>query len=271
MGCESGAKSCLLDWPFPFQSPIHAPGNAVADPSYRYGATQDGAREPHHGIDLPNTFGTPVYAAGDGTVVMAGSDTETPVSPWRNFYGNVVVLEHHVPGIDEPVYTLYGHLSKVDATSGQTVKAGQKIGEVGLSGVAVGSHLHFEVRVGQDDYASTRNPELWLLPGEPGLSSTSGILAVRVARKDGSLMPLPLSIEYFVDRTAEPTQIFPVEAYQTREKYPVNPDDILGENYVLGNLPPGNYRVTFVYWGTLYERWVDLSPGKLTFVPFEVP
>ena len=271
-GCQAGAESCLLDWPFPFHAPIFSPGNIVPDPTYRYGSTQDGAREPHHGIDLPNAFGTPVYAAGDGTVIVAGSDKETPVSPWRNFYGNVVVIQHQVPGIGEPVYTLYGHLSKVDVSTGQIVSMGEKIGEVGLSGVAVGSHLHFEVRVGENDYAPSRNPELWLQPGGGETPRNPAILAVRVARVDGTLVPTLLNVEYFSDPSqAEPTQSFPVEAYQRREKYPVNPDDVLGENFVLGNLPAGHYRVTFVYWGTLYERWIDLAPGKLTYVPFEVP
>jgi peptidase M23-like protein len=261
----------VLAWPFPFERPIHAPSNEIADPTYRYAVTQSGAREPHHGIDLPNTFGTPVYAAAEGTAIVAGSDAETPVSPWKNFYGNVVVLEHQVAGLDRPVYTLYGHLSQIAVSPGQTVGAGQQIGEVGASGVAVGSHLHFEVRVGENDYASSRNPELWLEPARLSDGNQSGILAIRVADSRGRLVPTILNVEYFADPAGKPARTYPVEGYQTREKYPANSDDVLGENFMLGSLPPGHYRVSFVYWGTLYERRVDIGPGQLTYVPFDVP
>ncbi len=47
------------------------------------------------------------------------------------------------------LYTLYGHLESVSVTAGQPVNAGDVVGIVGSSGVALGSHLHFEVR--QDD------------------------------------------------------------------------------------------------------------------------
>jgi murein DD-endopeptidase MepM/ murein hydrolase activator NlpD len=270
-GCPEGSESCILDWPLPFQRPIQAPGNAIADPTYRYGSTQSGAREPHHGIDMPNAYGTPVYAAADGTVVVAGSDKVTLVSPWPNFYGDVVVLEHQVAGVDAPVYTLYGHLSAIDVSAGQTVTAGQKIGEVGASGVAVGSHLHFEVRLGNNDYGSSRNPELWLVPAMGDDGTQLGLLAVRVAEPDGRLVPTVMNVEYFADPSGEVTRDYPVEVYGTREKYPVNSDDVLDENFMLGSLPAGHYRVTFVYWGTLYQRWVEIDPGKLTYVPFDVP
>lgn len=261
----------MLDWPFAFVRPIHSPGDDLADPTYRYGATQAGEREPHHGIDLPNVFGTPVYAASDGAVIVAGSDAETPVSPWKNFYGNVVVLEHRVKGVDQPVYTLYGHLSQVDVMAGDRVRAGQKIGEVGASGVAVGSHLHFEVRVGNNDYASSRNPELWLVPARSADGGQLGLLAIKVADSHGRLVPTVVNVEDFADLAGAATHSYPVEAYQTPEKFPVNSDEVLNENFVLGSLRPGRYRVTFVYWGSLYERWVDVAPGKLTYVPFDVP
>lgn len=262
----------MLDWPFPLDHPIHAPGNDLPDASYRYGATQEGAREPHHGVDLSNAFGTPVYATAGGEVVFAGSDAQDPVSPWRNFYGNVVVLEHNLPGVSEPAYTLYGHLSKVDVSTGEAVSAGEKIGEVGASGVALGSHLHFEVRVGANDYASTRNPELWLAPSYSGsgaeTAAAGGSLAVRAVDAKGNFLPLVLELQYFADPAGPMTKTFPVEVYNRREKFPVNSDDALGENFVLGSLPPGRYRLSFIYWGALYERWVDVAPGKLTFTEF---
>jgi len=279
--CPAGAESCLLDWPFPLQRPIQPPGTDQADASYRYGATQDGARQPHHGLDLNNVYGTPVYAAADGVAVVAGSDIEALVSPWPNYYGNVVVLEHHLPGVDEPVYTLYGHLSRVDVSVGERVTVGKKIGEVGASGVALGSHLHFEVRLGADDYASSRNPELWLAPTSLRLRLSTGqlagaapggipggLLAVRVADAKGKLIPTVVNVQYFADPAGPVTQTLPVEVYDTREQYPVNSDNVLGESFVLGNLPAGHYRLAFVYWGALYERWVEVVPGRLTYSEF---
>jgi hypothetical protein len=64
-----------------------------------------------------------------------------------------------------PLYTLYGHLSAVTVSVGQRVARGDQIGDVGATGIALGPHLHFEVRVGDPyNFNATRNPELWLHP-----------------------------------------------------------------------------------------------------------
>ncbi|HKJ39735.1 MAG TPA: M23 family metallopeptidase, partial [Anaerolineales bacterium] len=97
---------CITDGNFLFQNPIHSPGNIFFDTAYRYGSTQNESREPHHGVEFLNEFGTPVHAAGDGMVQFAGSDKEAVYSPWKNFYGKVVVIRHA-----NEMYTLYAHLS----------------------------------------------------------------------------------------------------------------------------------------------------------------
>jgi hypothetical protein len=79
---------------------------------------------------------------------------------------------------------------------------------------------------------------------------------------------LTLEVQYFADPAGLVTQTFPVEPYYWKEKFPVNSDDVLGENFVLGSLPAGRYRLSFVYWGELHERWVDVASGKLTFTEF---
>lgn len=89
----------------------------------------------HSGIDLADPTGTPVMAAGAGTVIFAG---------WSDWgYGNSIVIAH-TPGL----YTLYGHLSAIGVTCGQFVGRAQVIGRVGTTGNSTGPHLHFEVRVG---------------------------------------------------------------------------------------------------------------------------
>ncbi|HAV76853.1 MAG TPA: hypothetical protein DCX53_05805, partial [Anaerolineae bacterium] len=85
---------CITDGHFIFQNPIQPPGNTSVDVSYRYGSTQENKREPHHGVEFLNKFGTPVHAAGDGVVQFAGADSEALYSPWRDFYGNMIVIRH---------------------------------------------------------------------------------------------------------------------------------------------------------------------------------
>jgi murein DD-endopeptidase MepM/ murein hydrolase activator NlpD len=88
----------------------------------------------HLGIDYAAPTGTPVQAAANGTVVLAG---------WVNGFGQTVRLRH--PNGYE---TLYGHLSRIDVRGGQRVEQGDRIGAVGATGLATGPHL---------DYRMTRN------------------------------------------------------------------------------------------------------------------
>jgi len=87
----------------------------------------------HNGVDLAAPVGTPVAACASGRVVLAGE---------RILTGKSVVLEH-LPG----VYSLYFHLSELGVEQGQDVKAGERLGAVGMTGLATGPHLHWEVRV----------------------------------------------------------------------------------------------------------------------------
>lgn len=88
----------------------------------------------HTGLDIGAAYGAGVYAAAPGEVFLAG---------WRGGYGRCIILLHDRGG---EVSTLYGHLSKVFVSPGQTVRRGQLIGAVGSTGLSTGPHLHFEVR-----------------------------------------------------------------------------------------------------------------------------
>jgi murein DD-endopeptidase MepM/ murein hydrolase activator NlpD len=87
----------------------------------------------HTGIDIGAGYGASIRAAQDGTVILAGHN---------GGYGNCVVIDH-----GGGFSTLYGHMSNIEASEGQSVDAGDLIGEVGSTGNSTGPHLHFETRV----------------------------------------------------------------------------------------------------------------------------
>ena len=95
----------------------------------------------HTGIDIANAFGTPVQAAADGVVALAGSETDE--FGHLVGYGNYVVIAH-----GGNMITLYGHLEKLLVNPGQAVHAGDPIGLEGSSGNSTGPHVHFELRIG---------------------------------------------------------------------------------------------------------------------------
>ena len=91
----------------------------------------------HRGIDIANSTGTPILAAGHGVVQRTGV---------IGTYGNVIMIKH---SIDGKIYTtLYAHLSSIGVSSGQVVSKGQVIGKMGNTGRSSGPHLHFEFHVG---------------------------------------------------------------------------------------------------------------------------
>jgi murein DD-endopeptidase MepM/ murein hydrolase activator NlpD len=86
----------------------------------------------HPGIDIGVPTGTPIHAAGSGTVVWCG---------WMSGYGNLVMIDHH-----NGLATLYGHESHVAVACGQNVTTGEVVGYSGCTGFCTGPHVHFEVR-----------------------------------------------------------------------------------------------------------------------------
>lgn len=98
----------------------------------------------HPGIDIAAPTGTPIRAAGSGTVQIAG---------WVGGYGNYTCIGH-----GGGVSTCYGHQSAIHVSVGSQVSQGQVIGLCGSTGHSTGPHLHFEVRVN----GSVTNPMNWL-------------------------------------------------------------------------------------------------------------
>ena len=92
-------------------------------------------RSPHSGVDLPATTGTPVHASQTGRVVLA-----EPLF----VAGNTVIIDHGLG-----IYTLYCHLSEIDAKVGDQIAVGAVLGKVGATGRVTGPHLHWGLSVDQ--------------------------------------------------------------------------------------------------------------------------
>ena len=282
---------CSFSFPYFLQRPIAPPGNDVVDATYRFGTTQGGRREPHHGVEFLNPYGIPVLAAGEGIVVFAAQDTE-PLSPegvwppvfygpFSNFYGNVVMIEHQVPAamrqvfpdMPLPVYSVYAHLSEISVEAGQQVQAGQEIGKVGMTGIAEGSHLHFEVRLGENLYANVRNPELWLAPheiiGAAGSGQLNGGIAGSIVDSQGNLIILENSL-VLVHLPQGPDQPGGREIYlQDYEESDLLGQPPFADSFAVGDIPPGWYRITFPHNG-LQQYLVEVFPGQLSWVRIRV-
>lgn len=258
---------CVIPDPFLLARPIAPPGRDQIDFTYRFGSTQGGLREPHHGVEFLNSTGTPVLAAADGVVVVAGDDRKIFYGLYSYFYGNLVVLQHEFPGITQPVYTLYAHLSKILVQQGEQVKAGQRIGLVGMTGVATGSHLHFEVRLGENSYDQSRNPELWLAPHADENGQLHGALAGRIVDKSGFRLDIPIIVIEHLPAPDQPadSQVY-VGTYQEQDLLEQLP---WKESFAIGDLPAGWYRIEFVQYG-MQERIVQVLPGDLTLLTFNL-
>jgi murein DD-endopeptidase MepM/ murein hydrolase activator NlpD len=89
----------------------------------------------HPGIDYRAKIGTPIRAVLPGVV--------NEVSFERGGFGRYVILVHHVDG--KTMFSLYSHMRQSNVEEGDVVEAGQKVGEVGLTGRTTGPHLHFEL------------------------------------------------------------------------------------------------------------------------------
>ncbi|MBA6062667.1 peptidoglycan DD-metalloendopeptidase family protein [Pseudomonas juntendi] len=89
----------------------------------------------HKGVDYAAPRGTPIKAAGDGRIELAGR---------RGGYGNTVIIQH-----GNRYKTLYGHMQGFakGIKTGSTVKQGQIIGYIGTTGLSTGPHLHYEFQV----------------------------------------------------------------------------------------------------------------------------
>lgn len=105
---------------------------ALSSPfGYREHPTEGEARF-HYGVDLAADSGAAITCFADGTVTAVGESSS---------YGKYCTVTHA-----NSCTTLYAHCSRISVSSGASVKAGEKLGEVGETGMATGPHLHFELQ-----------------------------------------------------------------------------------------------------------------------------
>ena len=105
--------------------------------------------EDHGGLDIKGNTGDPVRATANGRVSFAGV---------QGGYGNVVRLVH-----GNGYETVFGHISRINVQTGQTIRAGDVLGLVGSTGRSTGPHLHYEVLRGGERL----NPEQFLSLNAP--------------------------------------------------------------------------------------------------------
>ncbi len=132
---------------------------------------------PHLGIDYGAPIGTPVQAIGSGRVVFAGREGGA---------GNLVHLQH-----SNGYETMYLHLSRLLVRPGQRVEQGQRIGLVGMTGLATGPHLDFRIR----QFGVYRNFETLRLPPARPISKRDWNDFVAARRRWLGLLPDPDTLQ----------------------------------------------------------------------------
>lgn len=227
------ASAPFFSWRRPFDNGLEI----LPSRYYPYGTTANGQYLLHHGVDIGNPMGSPVLAVADGTVIYAGSDERVRWGPETSFYGRLVVIEHPRALAGRSLYTLYGHVSRELVAQGRAVRAGQPIAEVGMEGVALGPHLHLEVRLAARNYHSSMNPELFLahLPGHGAIIGRLGANAGTPAAA-----PAPVAVSLHSDDAAGHTDwLAQTTTYPTTSLS----CQTWGESFVFGDLPAGRYRL----------------------------
>jgi len=241
---------------FYFNRPIATDQVNWPSADYRYGDFFPDSEIIHTGIDIGADRGTPVIAAASGKVTWAGEGLYKGGNVEGDPYGIAVAIRHDFSYNDKDIYTIYAHMDRVDVVVGQKVEAGQQVGIVGSTGKTTGPHLHFEVRIEDNSFFYTRNPELWLAPPQGW-----GVLVGKMIDRYGfPLLKIKVNVTsvdqnlIWLGRTYGPTS--------------VNKDDYYQENFVLSDLPAGEYWLDFrVRWKD-YRYKIKIQPGMVSYFTF---
>mgnify|MGYP003966904947 FL=1 len=184
--------------------------------------------------------------AGYG-LYLSSKDSDDP-------YGFAIAIRHDFGYQGETLYTVYGHLSQINIRRGQKVEVGQLIGLSGNTGVSTAPHLHFEVRLGLNDFFSSVNPELWTVPPEG-----TGVLVGRMTTTIGQKL---LGQEIALKNLTTGITIFD-HSYTSTEI--IGSDSFYDENIVFSDLEAGDYRIYVPYVGYDFYLWVTIKSGSITY------
>ena len=201
-------------------------------PDYRYGYILPETTTMHTGTDFKAPLHTPILAAADGKVVFAGYGLLNGAGDKDDPYGLAVVIRHNLSFQNRTILTVYAHMEKTTVKTGDWVKAGDQIGNVGLTGATSGPHLHIEIRLEVDaNEYEVQNPEMWIVP-----SMGYGVLAGRVMTTGGGL----LGERQIWVKSLATGETWTMYTYSTRMKHI---DPYYQENLLLSDLAAGIVRI----------------------------
>lgn len=253
---------------FYFYRPVKASDIEYPTPNYGYGNVffDDVV---HTGIDIPGDIGTPILAAGDGKVIWTGYGYYRQSSDiYADPYGKAVAIKHRFGYKNQTLITAYAHLEEITVQYGQYVEAGDQIGLMGETGHTTGPHLHFEVRLGEDDYFTTRNPYLWLVPPQGW-----GLLVGQVRNWNGKpLQNQRIYLHSSTDPQEQHTEKDRIWIAETYTNQAINQDPHYQENLVISDLPAGTYQINIPMTdiGRVWTQEVEIRPGEVTYFTFQL-
>jgi murein DD-endopeptidase MepM/ murein hydrolase activator NlpD len=198
-----------------------------------------------------------VVFSGDGATIVDTQNIDIYPS-----YGNVVVIEHDFGYRGQKLYTLYAHMAATTVEKGQHVEAGDVIGLIGGTGDVSGTHVHMEVRVGENKYFSVYNPLLWIAP-----YIGYGVVAGSVTGENGDWVDdilVTLTQHGRVIQTTT-TYVKPKHPGQTSDWH-VDPDPYWQENFVMGDVPAGDYQISVTLLGQRFEKDITVQAGTTNFI-----
>jgi murein DD-endopeptidase MepM/ murein hydrolase activator NlpD len=261
---EQAPLSLHADDHFWFKRPVDASANSESLFYYPFGS--DGPQDEwrvHHGVDMPNPVGQEIRAGASGTVEWARNGSEAPAGDEGVYpaYGNVVIIRHDEGYRGQTIWTLYAHMSAILAQEGQHVEKGDKIGLVGATGDVSGSHVHTEVRVGENNYFAVHNPLLWIVP-----YVGRGVVAGRVSFADGRFIDDIVVTLSQNGRVYETTTTYIRPWTAGARVWEVVPDPAWQENFVIGDVPAGDYEISVMVGGQRIWRDITVRAGTTNFV-----
>lgn len=238
--------------------PLPGGGRFLINQDFPYGYDLNGRLLLHNGVDSAEPLGEPVLAVADGTVVVAQDDMSAWYG-WRcDWYGHLVVIELDRQYQGQPLYALYGHVLNITVEVGQRVQTGDQVAEVGFGGAAKAPHLHFELRVGTNEFTSTLNPMLWISPG-----TTRGVIVGRLLDPEGRPWR---GVGLSLIGKSEDASSGNTWTYLDDPMHYINPDPGYAENFVFSDVKPGDYDVYTKVQGVEYRGSVSVTAGGVSTV-----